>query len=304
MSDVSDDPSSSEIPWRPPVIAAITGALAVSVFVIYAIVTGPTEPSEVDLIALQPVPSIDVPPGYTPIPNDPGVGIKVESVVRDDGSSTVVVSSAVQGTTDPADSLPPDVAFWEMGPDGNRIVMATQLAAGDAVGTTTIVFPAEILPSDAFVVAHPVTQFASAESEIEVPPDMMGEPIAFVLEVMPGAAISGLVTVGAGWGTVEWSSPDGMVAALDVEVTFVGTENAAADAFDPIRLVPSYVPSLGLPRTVVMPRPLYGFGGRYGLQGDGRLLADGIEATAIVINLRGTVVTETGDPVNLELPPG
>ena len=304
MSDVHPESVDNEIPWKPPVIAAIAGALIVALIVILALVDGPVDDPEFDALFAPPPPSKDLPRGYMAVGGGSVVGSKVESVTIARGSSTVVVSSAVEGTTDPADSPPPDVAYWEVGPDGARIVMATQSATGDAVGTTTVVFPAEILLSDASVVAHPVTQFASAESEIEVPLDMMGEPVAFVLDIMPVVAISGQVTVGDGWGTVEWESPDAMVGTLDVEVVFVGTQNAAADAFDPIRLVPAYVSSLALRGTVVTPRPLYGFSGSYGLHGDGRLLADGIEATAIVVGLRGTVVTETGEPVTLQLPSG
>jgi hypothetical protein len=301
MSNTNVDSGASDIPWKPPVIAAIVGALVVAAFVIYAIVNGPTDPPESDSLFTQPVPSVDIPPGYVLLDRNGDVGIKVESVTRDSGSSIVVVSSAVAGTTDPSDSPPPDVAYWEMGPEGARVMMESQFASDGAVGTTTIVVPAEITEPGIAVVAHPTAALASAGMKIEVSPDMIGEPVVFALEVESGLVISGHVTVGDGWGTVEWVSPHGMVATLDVEVTFTGTENAAADVLEPMRLVPVYDPLLARPGTVIIPRPLFGFGGSYGLYGDGRSLTDAGTVTSIVIDLNGAVVSETAEAVILNL---
>ncbi len=303
MSDINDDGGESEIPWKPPVISAILGALAVAAFVIYAIVSGPVDEPGSDDPFVPPAPSADVPAGYTLLRSDGDVGVRVESVTRSGGSSIVVVSSAVEGTTDPAASPPPDVAYWELGPDGARTMMGAQIASDDAAGTTTILFPGEAIPSEAFVVVHPMEAIASAGAEIEVAPAMIGEPIAFVVDIEPGIAITGQVTVGDGWGTVEWKAPDGLVATLDVEVTFVGTQNPAADVSDPIRLVPAYDPALARPGTIIIPKPLYGFAGSYTLYGDGRSLTESGEATSIVIGLEGTVVTETAEPVVLNPPP-
>ena len=304
MSETNVDHDGSDIPWKPPVIAAIVGALVVASFVIFAIVNGPTDPPESDSLYAQPVPSVDVPPGYVLLDRNGDVGVKVESVTRDSGSSIIVVSSAVAGTTDPSDSAPPDVAYWEMGPDGAMVMMESQFASGSAVGTTTIVMPAEIAGPDASIVAHPPAELASAAMTIEVSPDTIGEPVVFDLEVESGLVISGNVTLGDGWGTVEWVSPEGIVATLDVEVTFSGTENAAADALEPMRLIPVYDPSLAKPGTVIIPRPLFGFGGSYGLYGDGRSLSDGDQVKSVVIDVSGTVVSETAEAVILILPAG
>ena len=302
MSEMYHDRGDSEIPWKPPVIAAILGALAVAAFVIYAIVSGPVDEPGSDDLFVPPAPSKDAPAGYTLLRSDSDVGVRVESVTRGGGSSIVVVSSAVEGTTDPTDSPPPDVAYWEMGPDGARVMMDVQIASDDAAGTTTILFPGETISSGSIIVAHPMEAVASAGTEIEVAPTMIGEPIAFVVDIEPGIAITGRVTVGDGWGTVEWTAPDGLVATLDIEATFVGTENPAADMSEPIRLVPAYDPALARPGTIIIPKPLYGFGGSYALYGDGRSLTEGGEATAIVVGLEGTVVTETAEPVILDPP--
>jgi len=299
MSDPNVNSGGSEIPWKPPVIAAIMGALVVAAFVIFAIVNGPTDPPESDSLFAQPVPSVDIPPGYVLLDPNGDVGVKVESVIQDSAYSIIVVSSAVAGTTDPSDSLSPDVAYWEIGLEGARVMMGSQFASDGAGGITTIVVPAEISDPEATVVAHPAAVLASAGMEIEVSSDMIGEPVVFALEVEPGLVISGHVTVGDGWGTVEWSSPDGTVATLDAEVTFTGTENLAADVLEPMRLVPVYDPSLARPGTVIVPRPLFGFGGSYGLYGDGPSLTEVAEVTSIVIDLNGTVVSETAEAVVL-----
>ena len=304
MGDLPPESGDREIPWKPPVIAAIIGGLLVATFVIFAIVTGPVEDPEAYHVAALVVPSTDVPPGYTVLSNGGDVGIKVESLTSEGGSTIVVVSSAVAGTTEPADSLLPDVAYWEMGPDDASVLMTFQMASDDATGTTTVVFANEAASSEMSVVGHPAVATAWARTDLEVSPDTIGQPVAFVVEVEPGIAITGSVTVGDGWGLVEWEAPDGMVATLDVEVTFVGTENPSADVLEPIRLVPVYNPELARPGTVISPRPLDGFGGRYTLYGDGRSLSEGAQATAIVIALHGIVVTETGEPVILQPPTG
>lgn len=304
VSDPDQDSIGGEIPWKPPVIAAIVGALLVAMFVIYAVVNGPSEPSESDVLDAQPVPSNDLPAGYTPISDDTSVGIKVESVTTGGESKSVVVSSAVVGTTDPADSSIPDIAYWEIGSSAARTEMDAQYATIGAIGTTTIMFPGAANESDTFVVAYPTLGWKSVGTQMEVPPEMVGESFAFGLEVEPGSEISGLVTIGDGWGTVEWNAPSGMVATLDVNVTFVGTESPAADVLELMRFSPAYEHELSRPGTVITPRPLWGFRGTYTLKGDGRSLTDGGELTTILIGLVGTVVTETAEPVVLNLPAG
>ena len=303
MNDTVEERADGEIPWKPPVIAAIAGALVVGSLVIFALVNGPVDDPEPDALILQPVPSVDVPNGYTLTTNDGDVGLKVESMTSEVGSSTVIVSSAVRGTTEPADSRPPEVAYWEMQSDGESTLMDIQFTSKSAVGTTTIAFPISDGASEPIVTAHLPAAVVAESATIEVGPDALGEPIAFGLEFEPDIAISGKLVVGDGWGTVKWTSPDGMVATLDVVVTLVGTDNLAAGESEPIQLVPAYDPSLTGPDSVIMNRPLYGFGGSYGLHGDGRVLADGGQLTSIVIELEGTVVTETADALVLTFDP-
>jgi hypothetical protein len=180
--------------------------------------------------------------------------------------------------------------------------MDAQFASEHSLGTTTIVFPGGDSAGETTIVAHPTAAVASESATMEVGPDAIGEPIAFGLGFEPGVAISGEIIVGDGWGVVEWSSPEGKVGTLDVVVTLVGTQNPAADVHEPIRLVPSYDATLGLPGTVITPAPLWGFGGSYLLHGDGRLLADAGQLSKIVIELEGAVVMETAEPVIL-VPP-
>lgn len=306
MSDPYDDNDGTDIPWKPPVIAAIIGALLVAAFVIYAIVNGPVDDPEADAFAAQAVPSKDLPPGYVPLLDSvtqrDSVGIKVESMDTDGGLTTVVVSSAVPGTSDPAQFAPPDVALWELGPEGNRVVMEAQFAFGNAPGMTTIVFPTEVIASDMIVVAHPVIGSTGAMQEIEVGPEMIGQEIPFTFELEPGTVITGIVIVGDEWGSVAWTSPDGMYAKLDVAVRFEGTENPSADVPGPIRFVPTHDPSLSRQGSVITPRPLWSRGGGYGLYGNGRSFVEAGELTSIVLELTGTVVTRTDVPVELEPP--
>jgi len=302
MNDTVKERNDGEIPWKPPVIAAIAGALLVGGLVIFALVNGPVDDPESDALILQPVPSADVPSGYTLMTSNGDVGLKVESVVSEGGLSTVIVSSAVRGSTEPVDSPPPDVAYWEMESDGESTVMDIQYASESAVGTTTIVFPVSDAASEQIVVAHPTASVASESATMEVGPEALGEPIAFDLGFEPDIAISGELVVGDGWGTVEWTSPDGMVATLDVVVTLVGTGDPAGVS-EPLRLVPVYDSALAGPDTVIVNRPLYGFGGSYGLHGDGRGLVDGGQLTSIVIELEGTVVAGTADALILTFDP-
>jgi hypothetical protein len=303
MNDTPEERTDGEIPWKPPVIAAIAGALLVSALVIFALVDGPVDDPESDALIVQPVPSADLPNGYTLMTNNGDVGLRVESVRAEGGSSTVIVSSAVRGTTNPADSPRPDVAYWELESGVDSAVMDIQLTTESAFGSTTIVFPVSDPASELIVVAHPTVSVITENARMEVGPDAFGEPIAFGLEFQPGVAISGELVVGDGWGTVVWTSSDGMVATLDAVVTLVGTENPAADVSEPIRLVPVYDSAPPRPDAVIVNRPLYGFDGSYGLYGGGRVLADGGQVTSIVIELEGTVVTETADAVVLTFDP-
>jgi hypothetical protein len=164
------------------------------------------------------------------------------------------------------------------------------------------VFPTEAIPSEDFVIAHPVAGSASVMEEVEIDSEMIGKEIAITLEVEPDAVIAGTVIVGDDWGSVEWTGPGGMYATLDVDVTFKGTENAAADALEPIRLVPTYDISLSRPGSVITPKPLWSRGGSYALYGDGRSLTDAGEVTSIVLTLTGSIVTHTDDPVELDPP--
>jgi hypothetical protein len=298
---VSDRHDESDIPWKPPVIAAIIGALLVAAFVIYAIVNGPVDDPEADAFAARPVPSKDLPPGYVSlpatVPQPEGIGIKVEWVGREGGLSTVVVSSAIPGIADPDQFAPPDVAFWELGPEGERVMMDSQFASDSAPGTTTIVFSTELIPS--IVVAHPVAGSTSVMEEIEFGPSTIGQEIPIALEVEPDAVITGIVTVGDGWGFVEWTAPADTYATLDVEARFPGTENPAADMLEPVRLVPMYDSSLSRPGSVITPTPLWSRGGSYVLVGDGGSFADADDVTSIVLRITGSIVTHMDAPVEL-----
>ena len=282
----------SEIPWKPPVIAAILGALVVGVYVIYAIVAGPGVEDDV-------VP--DPPSGYTELTD--AVGARVEQVTSTPTLTHIAVSTATNRTSNPSDTSPLDVAYWELKTPSGSVAMQGQYRWPALVGTGTellsVTFPPDTPTAGGELVAYAARSIVGAVRELELPSDLpqsvndvridLGEGVIVVIESL---------TIGENGGYVEWTVTEGTSARVDVIVRFVGTGGSPID--DTIA-VPDYAgPYLtdlevggvsGLP---------YSFGSQYRLVRS-RDSFDGEPSTVTMVEIRVEAVTAVADPVALPL---
>ena len=284
----------AEISWKPPVIAAVVGALLVSVFVIYAIVAGPVDEPESGAVQ-----SSELPQGFTALPG--GTGLKLESVTQAEGEILVGVASAVPGTADPRQTPPVEIAYWELETEAGVVVMDRQFGA-DTTGSTTVAFTGEMVPGEQHLVAHPATDSTLRTTSLEHTADSPGRTFEFASDAGEGVTVTGKVTVGDGWGYVDWSVEGGTTAKVDVVVTFAGEDDQSTDAIEVTRLIPAHFLDPADASGVVRAAPLFAYGGRYQLYRSGGSGDARLTPTPIVIEVTAIVATTVGEPVVVKVP--
>jgi len=115
--------------WKAPVGAAILGALAMSAYVIFAVVAGPTEDIDTttSVLQVQAVQATGFPQGYAPVSDD--VAIRADMMQARANGTTLFVSSVTRGG-DASDSIAPvEFADWTVNSAGSEPVMLHQHAA-------------------------------------------------------------------------------------------------------------------------------------------------------------------------------
>lgn len=300
----------SDLPWIPAVIAAIVGALLVSAFVVLSIVTEPevadeqaASTSTTAVTMPDRVPSDQLPDGFTAL--TPDVGARVEHVAVSTRGTSVAVSTAVPGGTDPATVPPIDVAYWELESDGVPNLMAAQYGELGILGNITIEFPA--LPQ----LRQPELRAYVAEGEdeqsvtIELPDDFVlpSTYAGITIDMGEGRSVQITeLTIGEGWGYVSWVAEGDFPTKLETVVTFVGTDDPATDdVIDATRLTSPHL------RTISQgtgPRPvpgMYGFGGSSQLVRSGEPLGASNAPTALTVDFRAVMPAAIADPVPVDL---
>ncbi len=304
-SDYSE--GESAIPWKPPVIAAILGALAVATFTVYAIVTGPAPGEVVDeaastvVVASAPEKSDGLPPGYTPIADD--VGARVEAVAVSPRATTFAVSSAVAGSADPSEVSPVEVAYWEIEGVGGVVPMIRQYGGGGVVpmvprhgavgafasptGNLTVEFPPDVTLTDARLLAYVVDGVVERSESVELPADAASEVTDFRIDMGAGTVvvIESLI-VGDGWGHVTWRVDGGATARLDAIVRFVGTGGSVIE--DVREALPLQGP--------------FAYRGSDRLANWESTFGEDTLASAIIVEFRVAVPERVSEPVVLEVP--
>lgn len=288
----------ADISWKPAVIAAALGALFVSAFVIYAIVSAPDEavdgatPDTVTstTIAPEPVQSTALPDGFTAVTDE--VGAKVEAVDVSPRATVLAVSSAVPGAEDPAETPPLDAAYWELVTQDGPRSMAAQYQSRGALGAVTV----EFAPIAALRSPTLVPSFAVAEDEVTATIDLDADVPATVngyeIDLGDGRYVDiEALVVGDGWGHVTWSSRGGP-AKVETVVRFMGTDDPGTDIVDETVLTPPHLRTLSQGSGVVPLPPLYGFTGSEQLIRSGEPLGGGNEAEAIVVEIRVVMPSE------------
>lgn len=299
----------SEVPWKPAVIAAALGALVVSAFVIYSIVTTPDEPiddaSQVAVTSTtappEDVQSTDLPEGFVAVSG--GVGVMVQAVDVSPRATVLAVSSAVPGGQDPAEMSPLDVAYWELVTQDGPTLMTGQYRSRGALGSYTVEFaPMAALRGPTLVpfvevAADEVT--VSIDLDAAVPATLNG----YEIDVGNGSFVDiETLVVGDGWGHVTWSSRGGP-AKVDVVVRFVGTDDPGTpDTADETVLTSPHLRTLSQGSGVVPLAPLYGFAGSEQLIRSGEPLGAGNEAEAILVEIRVVMPSEIVEGAAVAVP--
>lgn len=308
MSDVSPDPGfdeagvaegESDIPWKPPVIAAILGALVVGIYVIYAIVTGPSVEGDA---ADDPAPATAADLGYVAVTND--VAARAESVMVTPTVTIVAVSTSVSGGVDPSDVLPLDVAYWELATPSGTVPMQDQYwlldPKGIGTGAISVTFPPNVSTTGGEIVAYPVGTTVTGTDEHELSTSLPQTVTDVRLDLGDGViVVVDSITFDEYGGYVEWRVEEGLTARVDVVVRFVGTGESP---MDDTLLVPAYTaPSLLYPDRTGVPSTPFGFRSQYRLGRTGAQLDAARPPTAIIIEFTVEAVTTLTDPVPLPL---
>ncbi len=311
ISPYDPEPDYSEgesvIPWKPPVIAAILGALAVATFTVYAIVTGPAPGQVVDetpptvVVASASERSDELPPGYTPIAED--VGVRVEAVTVSPRVTTFAVSAAVTGSADPSEVSPVDVAYWEIEGVGGVVPMVRQYGGTGAkprdlqhgasrvstrpTGNLTVEFPPDVALTGSSLLAYVADGVIERSKSIELPADVASEVTDIRIDMGSGTVIviESLI-VGDGWGHVTWRVDGGATARLDAIVSFVGTGGSVIEhGHDALPLEGPFA-----------------YGGSDRLSNWESTFSENTLASAIVVEFRVAVPERVSDPIVLEVP--
>ena len=299
----------SDLPWVPAVMSATLGALLVGVFVVFAVATGPDAPEEVTTsttLAASTAPEQDTgpPPSFVAVTED--VAATVTGVSDTERGSVATVVTAVDAGVDPATVPALDVAYWTLSqPDGEQ-PMRSQYSEKGAIGNITVEFPPGPVAEDRALVPYvavgePITEAFTFELDAAVPQTVEGQR----LELSTGdvVVIEGL-TMGDGWGWLDWSTEGSAVAKVDAIVTFVGTDDPGTeDVVDPTQLLSPHLVPLR-PGTGVPPlAPLYGFTGSDRLARFAEPLSTSNAPTAITVEFRVTVPADIARGTEIPLPP-
>ncbi|MCL1593876.1 MAG: hypothetical protein M3132_05945 [Actinomycetia bacterium] len=301
--DSSRPEGESEIPWKIPVASAIVGALAVAIFVIYAIVVGPTaeDVSEADSGTpgvVTPEPSDILPDGYLRVTDQ--IGARVESVEVSSPGSVVAVSTAVPGSVDPVEIPPLDVAYWEIVTPEGSTPMHKQYRrpglAGTDGGYVSVAFPQGLIPSDGELTVYVVRSVKTQTTNIDVPSEVQGTITDLRIDLGDGrSVVVDSMVIAPGGGSVAWRTEGGMTARVDAVVTLITTDGTA------VTLTPEYTSAYddALLGSDAVPLP-------YQFQSEYRLVSDrdgdrDIDVTAVSVELRITSVSGVEDPVALSM---
>ena len=299
----------SELPWVPAVVAAALGAFVVGAFVVYGVVAGPVEDEvQADVASTTTAPPIPVeatgfPVGFVAVTDE--IGARVVAIHESTRAITVAVSTAVAANLDPAQVEPLDVAYWVLDDGGvaGVVPMVRQYVIVGSLGNVTVEFPPqaplrepEIIPylSSGATTSHTLT----LELDASVPQVLGGMMIDFG---DGRVVVIDELTIGDGWGWVEWSTLGDAVAMVDVTVTFEGTDDPGSDVIDPTRLASAHTPGFF---GVQVPPPLYGFRGSASLVRAGEPLSSTNSPTAITVDVTATVPDSVVQGRPIPLPPG
>ena len=283
-----DDVGDGEIPWKPPVVAAMLGALLMAIYVIFAVVTGPSEEPEV-VVTTPDGESIDIvqdefPVGYAAV--SPDVALRADVVSVENDGTTVYVSSVVRAGAGHVE--PVEVATWSLlAPEGAQIVgIATESVLSP--GGTTIQFDSTADMGTLVMLASLPGEVASSSTSIDVD----SAPVQLVDYEILGDGFKVVIDelqAGESGGTLQWHLVAGIAARVDVVVT-INLRGSSVEFMTPYNPLNEQV-------ATVAQTPTWALAGRSQLIGDFDASdEEGHEAAvSATIEFTVSVVTELGD---------
>lgn len=282
------------VAWKPPVVSAILGALVMAVYVIFAIVTGPTEDGETTTSVLQvlPVEATGFPQGYAAVSNDVAFRADVMQVHTD--GTMLYVSSVTRGGDDPASVAPIEVASWTVMTATDESVMMHQYAASGVLGGIAVELGTVFDPDIATVIATLPGTIEEAAESVTLPPDLPVVLRDYEIQLHDSVIVIDELVIENGWGSMRWHLERGIAAKVDVVVAFDGVRF-------PLSLVLPHAasPSFGL-ATPPLP-PLWSGGGEARLLHVGETLSDSNSPTGITVEFLVSIVTEAGESIEIPI---
>lgn len=283
-----DSDGSDEVGWKLPVAAAVLGALVTATFVIFVVVTGPTNDTTAPTTPA--AEASDVPDGYSESNND--VAFRAELLETGSDHTTVFVSSVAIRGTDPVSVTPEEAAAWSLRSDGVEVLAISQYAANAAPGAVTVEFDQAVDPDG-------VTLTMTLPGSTETATDRVS--ISSVLPVVLNdhrivaegyTIVIDELVIGDGWGLMRWHLEDGVAAKVDVVVRFGGTN-------EPSVLVSAYSVPTSSVAEPTPPAPLWLRADSVRLVQVGAELSDSNSPTDISIDFSVSVVVEPGRSIDV-----
>jgi hypothetical protein len=284
-------------PWKLPVAAAIAGALLTATFIIFSIVTAPDDLVDSTATAVvasgaTPVAASGYPPGYAAVSND--VAMRVDVMRTDALSTTLFVSSVVEGGTDQEAVGAVDVVSWTVRSIGSEPSMKYQHGARTALGAVTV----ELSPvpdlENAVVIATLPGTIEDAEDVLSLPPDVPTVVTDHRIAVGDATVVVDELSIGNGYGSIQWHLEGGLGAKVDVIVVFDGVEF-------PLSLLTPYNNDTDLDMGDRSVAPLWNPAGETTLIRDGEPLTSSNSPTGITVTFNVSVVSSAGDEIEIPI---
>lgn len=219
-----DDPDA--IPWKPPVMAAIIGALLMATFIIYSIATAPddltastTTSSASGAVAVE---ATGFPRGYVAVSDD--VAMRIDVMHADSNSTTLFVSSVTEGGVDAESSSAVDVASWTVRSNGSEPSLQYQHSSRTSLGRITIDLSPVSDPHNAVAIATLPGTIESVEDVLTLPPHTPSTVTNHRIAVGDSVVVVDELDIGNGYGSMRWHLEGGLAAKVDVLVVFDGVQ--------------------------------------------------------------------------------
>lgn len=316
-SPYDDEPEeqAEAIPWIPPVIGAVVGALFMAGYVFFAIETGPTETTVDHSSAATTVAqsatglpgsgggSSDFVQGYSPVSAD--VAFAADGLVPDSEGVTLFVSSVARSGADPLAILPVDIALWKLSTPAGEEPMVSQSGHSQSPGSATVRFGSLVSLENVVVLASlPGAVEETVETVALEASDVFHWTLRNYLIEGPGfAVVIEDFSADFNGGQVVWRLERGLSAKVDTVVS-IGVGEDLYQFVAPHAATPSR-------RGSVLPAPLWSTSGSsqlvltgstFGISAPGESIeGHGGVPSKIHVEFWISVVTEAGETFEIPL---